>query len=105
MITEEDCGTLEGITKSVIYKGDKIDIPLSKSITGRVSRKSIVDVITDEVIVSENQMITEDIARRIEAMDYEKIMVRSPLTCETALGICANCYGMDRSPGRMVERG
>jgi len=105
VITEADCGTLEGITKSVIYKGDKIDISLPKSITGRVSRKSIVDVITDEVIVSENQMITEDIAKRIEAMDYEKIMVRSPLTCETALGICANCYGMDRSTGRMVERG
>ena len=105
VITEEDCGTLEGITKSVIYKGDKIDIPLEKSITGRVSRKSIVDVITDEVIVSENQMITQDIAKRIEALSYEKVMVRSPLTCETALGVCAKCYGMDRSTGRMVERG
>ncbi|MCH2365375.1 MAG: DNA-directed RNA polymerase subunit beta', partial [Planctomycetes bacterium] len=105
VITEADCGTLEGITKAVLYKGDKVDIPLSKSITGRVSRKSIVDVITDEVIVAENQLITEDIAKRIEALGYEKVMVRSPLTCETALGVCATCYGMDRSTGRDVERG
>ncbi|MEE3230015.1 MAG: DNA-directed RNA polymerase subunit beta', partial [Planctomycetota bacterium] len=66
---------------------------------------SIVDVITDEVIVAENQLITEDIAKRIEALGYEKVMVRSPLTCETALGVCASCYGMDRSTGRDVERG
>ena len=105
VITEADCGTLEGITKAVLYKGDKVDIPLSKSITGRVSRKSIVDVITDEVIVAENQLITEDIAKRIEALGYEKVMVRSPLTCETSLGVCATCYGMDRSTGRDVERG
>ena len=90
VITEADCGTLEGITKAVLYKGDKVDIPLSKSITGRVSRKSIVDVITDEVIVAENQLITEDIAKRVEALGYEKVMVRSPLTCETALGVCAH---------------
>ncbi len=105
VITEEDCGTLEGITKAVLYKGDKVDIPLSKTITGRVSRKSIVDVITDEVIVAENQLITEDIAKRIEAVGYEKLLVRSALTCETALGVCAKCYGMDRSTGRAVERG
>ena len=105
VITEEDCGTREGITKAVLYKGDKVDIPLSKTITGRVSRKSIVDVITDEVIVAENQLITEDIAKRIEAVGYEKLLVRSGLTCETALGVCAKCYGMDRSTGREVERG
>ena len=62
-------------------------------------------MITDEVIVAENQLITEDIAKRIEALGYEKVMVRSPLTCETALGVCATCYGMDRSTGRDVERG
>ena len=105
VITEDECGTLGGITKAVIYKGDKVEVPLSRSITGRVSRRNIVDVITDEVVVSENELITPEIAKRIEGMGYDKVMVRSPLTCETALGVCGNCYGMDRSTGRAVELG
>ncbi|MBI4603086.1 MAG: DNA-directed RNA polymerase subunit beta', partial [Planctomycetes bacterium] len=105
VITEEDCGTLNGITKGVIYKGDKIEVSLSKSLTGRVARNKIVDVITDDVIVDENQLITEDIAKRIEGMGFEKMRVRSPLTCESSLGICGKCYGMDLSTGRSVELG
>ena len=105
VITEEDCGTLNGITKAVIFKGDKVEVPLARSITGRVSRRNIVDVITDEVVVRENELITPEIASRIESMGYDKVMVRSALTCETALGICQNCYGMDRSTGRIVEEG
>jgi DNA-directed RNA polymerase subunit beta' len=105
VITLDDCGTLNGISKGVVYKGDKIEVPLSQAITGRVARDTIVDVITDEVVVKENEVITEEIARRIESMGYEKIRVRSPLTCEAPLGVCARCYGMDLSRGKLVERG
>jgi len=105
VITEDDCGTLNGITKGVIYKGDKIEVALSKSLTGRVARNKIVDVITDDLIVDENQIIFEEVAKKIEAMGYEKMRVRSPLTCESSLGVCAKCYGMDRSTGRVVEEG
>ncbi len=105
VVNEDDCGTLNGITKSVIYKGDRVEIPLWKNITGRTARDRIVDVITDEVIVEENQMITEEVAKRIESLGHEKVRVRSPLTCETALGVCAKCYGMDLSTGRAVEEG
>jgi DNA-directed RNA polymerase subunit beta' len=57
------------------------------------------------VIVRENELITEEIAQRIEALGYEKIRVRSPLTCEAALGVCARCYGMDLARGSLAERG
>jgi DNA-directed RNA polymerase subunit beta' len=105
VVNELDCGTLNGITKSVIYKGDKVEVPLWRTIVGRVARDKIVDVITDEMIVDENQLITEEIAKRIEGLGYEKVRVRSALTCETPLGACAMCYGMDRSTGRLVEEG
>ncbi len=105
VVTRSDCGTLRGITKGVVYKGDKIEIPLSRSIRGRVARDRIVDVVTDEVVVEENGLITEEVARRIEEMGYEKVRVRSPLTCESPLGVCAKCYGMDLSTGRLVEEG
>ena len=66
---------------------------------------NIVNPITDEVIVSENEMITAEIGRKLEELRLEKIQVRSPLTCEAPLGICRRCYGMDLSTGQLVEEG
>ena len=105
VITLENCGTTQGITKGVVYRGEKVEVRLLEAITGRVSRQNIVNPVTDEVIVEENQMISRDIARRIEEMGLEKIQVRSPMTCEAALGVCRCCYGMDMSTGAMVEEG
>jgi len=105
VVTMDDCGTLNGISKGVVYKGDKIEVALGQAIRGRVARDTIVDVISDEVVVEENAVITEEIAQRVEGMGYEKIRVRSPLTCEAPLGVCARCYGMDLSRGKLVERG
>ena len=70
-----------------------------------MSRANIVNPITDEVIVSENELITADIARKIEELGLEKIQVRSPMTCDAPLGICRRCYGMDLSTGSLVEEG
>ena len=105
VVTEHDCGTLSGITKAIVYKGDRVEVTLAQAVLGRCARDTLVDVITDEVIVEENQLITAEVARRIEEMGYEKIRVRSPLTCEAQLGVCATCYGMDLSRGRLVELG
>jgi len=105
IITEHDCGTLNGIRKGVVKQGEKIEVSLSDNITGRVARDTIVNIATDEVIVRENEMITEEKAKKIEDLGFEKIRVRSPLTCECSMGICALCYGMDRSTGQLVEEG
>jgi len=105
VVTMHDCGTTQGITKGVIYRGEKVEVSLAESIRGRVSRTNIVNPITDEVIVRENDLITTEVARRIEEMGLEKIQVRSPLTCDASLGICALCYGMDLSTGSLVEEG
>ncbi len=105
VITMHDCGTTQGITKGVIYRGEKVEVGLADSIRGRVSRANIVNPITDEVIVRENELITPTIARRIEELGLEKIQVRSPMTCDATLGICRLCYGMDLSTGTLVEEG
>ncbi len=105
VITMPDCGTLNGITKGIMFKGEDIEVPLAETITGRVARDNILDLRTDEVIVRENELITEEAARRIEELGVEKIRVRSPLTCETGVGLCALCYGMDLSTGSLVEEG
>jgi DNA-directed RNA polymerase subunit beta' len=105
VVTMHDCGTTQGITKGVIYRGEKVEVSLADSIKGRVSRANIVNPITDEVIVRENELITMDIARKIESLGLEKIQVRSPMTCDAPLGVCACCYGMDLSTGALVEQG
>ena len=105
VVTCHDCHTTQGITKGVIYRGEKVEVSLADSIKGRVSRANIVNPITDEVIVRENDLITPQIGRRIEQLGLERIQVRSPMTCEAGLGICALCYGMDLSTGTLVEQG
>jgi DNA-directed RNA polymerase subunit beta' len=105
VVTMDDCGTTLGITKGVIYRGEKVEVRLSDSIRGRVSRSNIVNPITDELVVSENELITPEVGRRIEEMGLEKIQVRSPMTCTAPLGVCRACYGMDLSTGALVEEG
>ena len=105
VITMEDCGTVKGVTRGILFRGEKVEVSLADAIRGRVSRTNIVDPITDEVIVREDELITHNIARRIEEMGLERIQVRSPMTCEAELGICKLCYGMDLSTGLLAEEG
>jgi DNA-directed RNA polymerase subunit beta' len=105
VITEYDCGTIQGITRGVVYRGEKVEVSLADAIRGRVSRTNIVNPITDEVIVQEDELITVEISRKIEELGLEKIQVRSPMTCEAKLGLCRLCYGMDLSTGALIEEG
>ncbi len=105
MIQMIDCGTVNGVTKSTIYKGETVEVPLEDMIVGRTARDTIRNPITDETIVSENQTITIEIANKLKDLKLESIRVRSPLTCESARGLCAKCYGVDMSTGKLVEEG
>ncbi len=106
VITTGDCGTPNGIEKGTVYQGEKVAVPFVDAVRGRVARKPIVDHITDEVVIEEGELITVEKARRIEqVINSESILVRSPLTCEASLGVCAACYGMDLSRSRLAEPG
>jgi DNA-directed RNA polymerase subunit beta' len=105
IVTERDCGTLQGITKSTVTRGEQIDIPLSQLIIGRTARDNIRNPITDEMIVRENEVITPEAAAKVEALGLDAIRVRSPLTCDSVFGVCAKCYGWDMSTGLLVEEG
>jgi DNA-directed RNA polymerase subunit beta' len=104
-VVEPDCGTKAGVPKRALYKGEEVDVPLRDQIRGRTALQPIVDPRTDKVVVAKNQIITDAIAREIEDLGINSVQVRSPLTCETARGVCACCYGMDLSTGQPVEQG
>jgi DNA-directed RNA polymerase subunit beta' len=105
VITENDCGTTEGVVmKSVIQGGDVIE-SLRERILGRVCAKEIVNPDTNEVIVAADTMIDENVAAIIDANLVDEVKVRTPLTCETRYGLCAKCYGRDLARGYLVNIG
>ena len=105
IVSEEDCGTLNGITVSAIIEGDEEVVSLKDRIVGRIALDNIVDIITDEVILEAGNEITEEKADMIEKLGIEKIRIRSVLTCESGRGVCTRCYGRNLATGRLVEIG
>jgi DNA-directed RNA polymerase subunit beta' len=105
IIGELDCGSRRGILKRAIYKGEQVDVPLSEQIIGRVSVNSIINPITDEVIVKENEMVSAEAAKKVEDLGIDSVLVRSALTSESKSGCSVLDYGMDMSTGKLVEPG
>ena len=105
VITTDDCGTPNGMVKQAVHSGEKVVVSLALAVRGRVARTTIISTEDDEIFVRENELITEEIAQRLEAHGFQAIQVRSPLLCEAGLGVCARCYGMDLSRGTLAERG
>src|SRR4029077_20710837 len=79
VITMRDCGTTQGVTKGIMYKGDEIDRPLSDAIRGRVSRVSILNPTNNEILVNENEMITPTQAKMMEQLGVRQNRVRRPM--------------------------
>jgi len=106
IVKEEDCGTLRGLKVGHLKDGEEIIIPISERIRGRVSLYDVSDPDNpDQVLVQANEVITEDLAKRIEDKGIEYIYVRSVLTCDSKTGTCAKCYGVNLGTGRPAEVG
>jgi len=105
IIGEHDCGSKRGIVKRAIYKGEQVDVPLREQLVGRVSVNAVTNPKTGEVLVEENQIITAEMAARVEDIGVDSVMVRSPLTSESRTGCSVLDYGLDMSTGKPVEEG
>ena len=105
IVTEEDCGTVNGITVTPVYDGDKVVVPLRHRILGRTSLDQIRDPVTQQVVVDVDQEIDEKACDELDRLEVESITIRSPLKCNCRHGICAKCYGRDLATGKHVEIG
>ena len=103
VITEEDCGTKDGITVAR-ENISGIEIPLSKNIRGRVLAADLKDS-KGNVVYKRGFLVTKEEAYNIEGAGFEGVFVRSPLTCKTVHGLCIMCYGLDLGRNTMVEDG
>ncbi len=105
VITEDDCGTLNGIEVDALVEGGEILQMTGERIFGRVAVEDIVDPVTGEVLVKANEEIDEEKVKKIESAGIDKVKIRSVLTCESKTGICKKCYGRDLAHGREVNIG
>ncbi len=105
VVNEVDCGTINGLDMVAIKDGDDVIESLSDRIIGRYSAEDIRDPITGDIIVSANELITEELAERVETLIIEKVKIRTVLTCESRRGVCVKCYGRNLATNRTVEIG
>lgn len=105
VITEEDCGTLRGISISALKDNEDIIEPLADRIEGRTSLHDVYDPQTDELIIEAGMEISADIAKKIENSGIENIEIRSVLTCESKRGCCVRCYGKNLASGVLAQKG
>jgi DNA-directed RNA polymerase subunit beta' len=105
VINEDDCGTLRGQVVTALKDNEELVESLSERILGRVSVHDLYDPLSEELITSSGDEITEAVCDKIEASSIEAVEIRSVLTCETKQGVCAKCYGRNLSSGNMAHNG
>ncbi|MDE2237769.1 MAG: DNA-directed RNA polymerase subunit beta', partial [Elusimicrobia bacterium] len=112
VITEDDCGTINGVRLGALATGDEVIEPIEERLLGRVVLEDVVipelnekGKAVDKTILEAGEYVTSEIAAQIKSAGIEMIRARSVLTCEARQGVCAKCYGMNNATGRMVEIG
>jgi len=105
IITEDDCGTLDGIEMTPLVEGGEVIEGLGDRVLGRVALEDIRDPFTNEVLIKANEMIDEDKVGQIEDGGLERVKIRSVLTCQSRQGVCVKCYGRDLGRGHQVNMG
>ncbi len=105
IIVEDDCGTERGLTVRPVMDGGQVVSSLSERILGRTAAENVVDPVSNAVLVTKDTLIEEEQAERIEKAGVEAVKIRSVLTCEAKVGVCARCYGRDLARGTPVNVG
>jgi DNA-directed RNA polymerase subunit beta' len=105
IITEQDCGSQNGISVQAIVDAGQIVASLGSRILGRVTAEDVADPNTGELVVERGRLIDEADVKKIEAAGIQSVKIRSVLTCETKIGVCVQCYGRDLARGTPVNMG
>jgi len=106
VVTELDCGTVHGLTMTPIVEGGDVVEPLRDRVLGRVvASDTFAPGNEEEPIVTRNTLLDEKWVEKLETAGVQNILVRSPITCESAFGVCSHCYGRDLARGHLVNQG
>ena len=105
VVTEVDCGTTDGLLMSPLVEGGDVVEPLRERVLGRVVAEDVLMPGGDDVVVPAGTLLDERWVRELETLSVDQVWVRSPITCATRYGVCAQCYGRDLARGHRVNIG
>eukprot|EP00163_Fabomonas_tropica_P028042 TRINITY_DN55_c0_g1_i9.p1 TRINITY_DN55_c0_g1~~TRINITY_DN55_c0_g1_i9.p1 ORF type:complete len:1417 (-),score=343.71 TRINITY_DN55_c0_g1_i9:3392-7642(-) len=106
VVTEEDCGTDEGLLMTPHIEGGDVVVPLGDRVLGRVTaRDAFTPTDKDNAVVPAGTLLDEKTVETLERAGVDEVWVRSAITCETRHGICSKCYGRDLARGHQVNVG
>ncbi len=105
VVTEIDCGTANGLSITPIVEGGDVVEGLGERVLGRVASDDVVVAASGEILVKAGVLIDEGLVKLLEKMGIDQVMVRSPITCTTRYGVCAQCYGRDLGLGHRINIG
>jgi DNA-directed RNA polymerase subunit beta' len=105
IITEVDCGTDRGLNVQAVVDAGTVIVPLLARVLGRTAAEDVVNPVTREIIVQTGELIEEAHVEAIEKAQVQEVRIRSVLTCETEVSVCAKCYGRDLARGTIVNIG
>src|SRR2546429_3874357 len=103
VVTEEDCGTNNGVAMKALIEGGEVIEPLRERILGRSAAADIINPETQETLFHAGTLLGEDEVEQIEGLGIDEVKVRTPLTCDTRYGLCATGYGRDLGRGHVVN--
>ena len=105
VVSSDDCGTSNGLFMMPLVEGGDIVEPLRERVLGRVLADPVTRPGTEEVILEAGVLLDERRVHKLEECGVDQVKVRSPITCETRYGVCAQCYGRDLARGTRVNIG
>jgi DNA-directed RNA polymerase subunit beta' len=105
IIVDADCGTERGLTVRAVMDGGEVVASLAERILGRTAAEDVLDPVSNAVLMQRGVLISEEDADRIERAGVEVMKIRSVLTCDSKIGVCALCYGRDLARGTPVNAG
>ena len=105
VVTEVDCETRNGVAMAPLVEGGDIVEPLTERVLGRVLAEPVMITGTDKVAFDAGTMLDEAAVQRLEELQIDHVLVRSPITCEVRYGVCSQCYGRDLARGDRINIG
>jgi len=105
VVTQDDCGTTEGLLMTPVIEGGDIIETLGDRVLGRVIAEDVMVPGSNDIAFAAGTFVDEQGIVRLESMSIDEVWVRSPITCETRYGLCATCYGRDLARGHLVNKG
>jgi DNA-directed RNA polymerase subunit beta' len=105
VVTEVDCGTVNGLMMNPIVEGGDVVEGLGERVLGRVVAEDVVKPVDSTVILTAGTLIDEKLVKLLEQESIDQVKVRSPITCQTRYGVCAQCYGRDLARGHRINMG